>query len=444
MPTTENPFDAIIIGGGFAGLTTAILLARQGKRVGLFEQAQALGGRARTKEQNGFYFNLGPHALYRGGAGFAVLGELGITPRGKTPATAGAYAIKDGVKHTFPSGPTSLLTTSLLSLSGKLEAAKVLATLGKVDANQFLDVSVQQWIDTNYSHPTVKELLLALNRVTTYANAPERMSAGAAIRQLQYALTSNVLYLDGGWQVLVDELEQLAIQIGVTIETGAKAVRVSRNAQGGARAVQLADGRLLEAPIIVIAASPGLALKMVENGETTSLAKWAEQAVPIRAACLDIALKFLPHPKATFALSLSQPLYLSVHSAAAQLAPAGGALIHVAKYLPTAHTTTAQEDEQELEALLDLVQPGWRAALVERRFLPELIVAHAIPLTEWRGTMERPGPDVPEVAGLYVVGDWVGNEGQLADASFASAKQAAELIACLQQPTASGQWSVAC
>jgi hypothetical protein len=42
------------------------------------------------------------------------------------------------------------------------------------------------------------------------------------------------------------------------------------------------------------------------------------------------------------------------------------------------------------------------------------------------GTAGRPGPQV--TSDLFVVGDWVGAEGMLVDASLASAKRAAELI----------------
>ena len=35
----------------------------------------------------GFVLNEGPHALYRAGAGMAVLAELGIVPRGHVPPT---------------------------------------------------------------------------------------------------------------------------------------------------------------------------------------------------------------------------------------------------------------------------------------------------------------------------------------------------------------------
>ena len=80
------------------------------------------------------------------------------------------------------------------------------------------------------------------------------------------------------------------------------------------------------------------------------------------------------------------------------------------------------------QRLLDLMQPGWRAALVARRFLPHLTVSHALVTAAQGGTAGRPGPAVPDVPGLYVAGDWVGPEGMLADASLASARQAARLI----------------
>src|SRR4026209_2570927 len=132
MQSNNNP-DVVIAGGGIAGLATASLMARAGKTVRLFEQSRAIGGRAQTKEQDGFYLNIGPHALYRGGRGIEVLRELGIEPCGRVPSVSGAFAIKDGAKHTFPAGAVSLLTTSLFGLAAKLEAARMLASIGRID-----------------------------------------------------------------------------------------------------------------------------------------------------------------------------------------------------------------------------------------------------------------------------------------------------------------------
>ena len=50
----------VIVGGGIAGLATAALLARDGRRVTLLEQNDALGGRAGLWEADGFRFDTGP------------------------------------------------------------------------------------------------------------------------------------------------------------------------------------------------------------------------------------------------------------------------------------------------------------------------------------------------------------------------------------------------
>ncbi|HXG94904.1 MAG TPA: NAD(P)/FAD-dependent oxidoreductase [Blastocatellia bacterium] len=425
----SNEQEVIVIGGGVAGLAAATFIARQGRTVRVFEQSHALGGRARTKEQDGFYFNIGPHALYRGGRGIEILAELGVEPRGAVPLVSGAYAVRDGAKHTFPTGFVSLLSTSLFGLAAKFEMARLLASLPKIDASPLMNRTVSEWLDEQIKEQEVKDFLLALFRVATYTNAPDLMSAGAALQQLKLAYTKNVLYIDGGWQTIVDGLAQAASKAGVIVETGAKVERVERNEKGAVRAVRLADGRSIDASVVVIASSPQVAAALVDRSENTSLAQWASEAVPVRAACLDVALKRLPKPKATFALGVDRPLYLSVHSAAARLAPAGGALIHVAKYLPPDHKDAPDSVERELEGLLDLIQPAWRDEVVYRRFLPDMTVMSAVATAKRGGTKGRPGPMVEEVAGLFIAGDWVGPEGLLVDASLASAKRVAELIA---------------
>ncbi|HET9317418.1 MAG TPA: NAD(P)/FAD-dependent oxidoreductase, partial [Vicinamibacteria bacterium] len=80
------------------------------------------------------------------------------------------------------------------------------------------------------------------------------------------------------------------------------------------------------------------------------------------------------------------------------------------------------------EALVDRAQPGWRDEVVERRFVPDLVVTNALVLAREDGLAGRPGVVVPERPGFFVAGDWVGPEGQLADASLASARAAAAAV----------------
>jgi len=421
--------DAIIIGGGLAGLAASIFLARRGKSVRLFEQSHDLGGRARTKALDGFLMNLGPHALYRGGEGLATLRELGVEPRGAVPPVSGYFAINKGVKHTFPSGFTSLLSTGLFGLAEKIEVGRWLGSLARLDGGPVMTTSLREWVDGNFAHEGVREFLLALFRVTSYANDPERMSAGASLEQLKKAFAEGVLYLDGGWQTLIDGLREAATREGVRIENGSKVEAIERGVSGEVRSARLADGRVFYAPAIIVAASPGLAASLVENGRETSLGRWASELVPIKAACFDVALSSLPHPKATFALGIDEPFYLSVHSATAKLAPEGGAMIHLAKYRPTGDEEPPEVIERKLEGMLDKVQPGWRDAVVYRRFMPDMIVSHALPSASLGGTSGRPEAAVRDVPGLFIAGDWVGPDGMLADGSLASAKQAASLIA---------------
>jgi phytoene dehydrogenase-like protein len=284
---------------------------------------------------------------------------------------------------------------------------------------------VSDWLARQIRHADVRLLVGALVRVATYCNDPERLSAGAAVTQIQGALGKGVLYLDGGWQTLVQGLRAAAESAGVRMRSGVRAAAIER--AGDRWSVRLADGSALDAGSVVIAAGPDAAAEALSGAERTLVRGWADRAVPVKAACLDLALSRLPQPRATFALGIDQPLYYSVHSVVAALGPQGSAVLHVAKYLGTA-ASDPRRDERELEALLDLVQPGWRDCVVQRRFLPDMLVANDLPRASLGGTAGRPGPEVPEAAGLYVVGDWVGRDGMLADASLASARRAASSI----------------
>jgi phytoene desaturase len=52
--------QVIVIGAGFAGLSAAALMAKEGHRVTLLEKNDQPGGRARIWEQDGFRFDMGP------------------------------------------------------------------------------------------------------------------------------------------------------------------------------------------------------------------------------------------------------------------------------------------------------------------------------------------------------------------------------------------------
>jgi phytoene dehydrogenase-like protein len=411
----------VVVGGGLAGLAAAAVAARSGAAVTLFEKAGTPGGRAATQVRDGVALNQGPHALYRGGAAMAVLRSLDIEPRGGTPSASGGHAIQGGRLHALPGGPVSLLTTSLLPLGAKLEVARLLGGIARLDTAALDGVPVTAWLQRSLRYGETRELVAALFRLSTYVNDPERFSAGVALHQLQLALRHNVLYLDGGWQTLVDALRAAAERAGARVVGGARIVRLER--EGG---VVLADGTRHPARAVILAVEPAAALEILGDAAAPELAAFVGATVPVQAACLDVVLSSLPRPRSTFALGVDRPLYCSVHSAAARLAPAGTAVIQLAKYLPVGVATDVGPVERELEGVLDLVQPGWRDRLVQRRYLPHMTVVGAGADAARGGLRGRPDTAATGVDGVYLAGDWIGPEGWLADASLGSGRRAAE------------------
>jgi phytoene dehydrogenase-like protein len=413
----------VVVGGGLAGLVAATLLGRRGCDVRLFESAETLGGRAQTEHRDGYSFNLGPHALYAKGVARRVLGELDVEYSGHPPASQGLFASLGADLHVLPAAPASLLRTTLFSFREKLQVARLLAGLPKLDLAPWRGKPVSEWIASAASE-RVRFLLSGLVRVATYANAPDQLDAAAAIHQIQLALAANVLYLDRGWGELVRGLERRAREAGVKVTTRARVAGLEL-ARGAVSSITLDDGTRVEAHDVVIAGDPQTALRLAQPERAPALARAIAALVPVRAACLDLALQRLPRPDRNFALGLDRPLYLSVHSASgAALAPPGGALIQLARYLAPDETPDRESMRTALEGLADEVQPGWRAVLVHQRLMPAMTVSHGLP--SYREP--RPAARVGEIPGLWLAGDWVGEQGLLADAAAASAETVARAI----------------
>ncbi len=151
--------------------------------------------------------------------------------------------------------------------------------------------------------------------------------------------------------------------------------------------------------------------------DSASVAASASAARPVRATGLDLGLA-TAGPGADYALGMDAPTYLSVHSAAADLAPPGGALLHLTRYLAPDEEPAAKHIK-ELERLADRLRPGWRDRVAQRQRLVGIAVAHDYP--RWRNGGRRAPVVVEDMPGLFLAGDWVGDEGILSDAAAASA-----------------------
>lgn len=418
--TVATKEDVIVIGGGLAGLTAAATLAQSGLRPLLLEASADLGGRARVRQREGFTFNLGPHALYAEVAGRA-LASLGVRLPGRPPPTGGALALERGVARALPTSAVGLLTDRSLSLKAKLQVGRFFARVTRGDLASLCSRSVDEVLRELTPDEGARAYVAALLRVSTYGNANELVAADAALTQLRSSLRAGVTYLDGGWRTVTDQLRALLEHSGGSVLTGTRVTSLAR-ANEGFR-LTLKAGRELVAADVVVALPFAGAGELLRDVAPDVIEE--SQQVTARAACLTVGLSSLPCPDRPFALGLDQPLYLSVHSLSAQLAPSGGAVVHAAWY--TAPQGAPADVEARLEAMLDEVQPGWRERLVERWWLPDIAVA-PLPSASGGGLSGRPSACVPGARGLFLAGDYVGAEGILADASVASARSAAALL----------------
>lgn len=423
MTHTSHTTDLIVVGGGMAGLTAAAMVAQAGRSVVLLEQAGHLGGRAATHVRNRAHLNLGAHALYCRGHAFRLLRDLRVPFSGNFPSPGRALVFARDVPHRLPAGLGALLGSKLLTLREKWKLAGLLRTLQTIDARPFDRTPASEWIEQTAGRGGLSLLLRGLVRLTTYADDLERLSAGAAIDQLKLSFAGNVWYIDGGWQSLVDGLRARATENGALVRTGATAEAVEADEEG--IAVRLNGGEVIRGRAAVLAVGPQAACKLLDLPADAPHSRWAVDAVPLKAACLDVVLEKLSQPEQRFALGLDRPLYYSVHSAAAKLAPDGVAVVQLMKYLKGDDTTPARVLEAELETFLDRLQPGWPAFVRTRRFLPAMTVAHGFPTAAGGGLSGRPGVAVADRPNVFVAGDWVGDRGMLVDASAASAEECA-------------------
>lgn len=74
----KNKYNTIVVGGGIAGLTSAVYLARHGQKVLLIEKNKECGGLVNTFKRDGFYFEAGVRALESAGIIMPMIDDLGI------------------------------------------------------------------------------------------------------------------------------------------------------------------------------------------------------------------------------------------------------------------------------------------------------------------------------------------------------------------------------
>jgi phytoene dehydrogenase-like protein len=413
----EERWDVVVVGAGLAGLVAAATAADGGASVLVVDSRDA-GGRAATDQVGRFRFNRGAHALYRSGPGPRILARLGITVSAAPPPPSDAHGrLLDGV-GLLPWGDEALARTGLVDEADKPALAHVLATMDRWRPADLAERTAGQWFDDLGLPPTARRFLETQARLVTYVVDFDRVSADLVVTQLQQDPV--VDYLHGGWARLVDQLTRAGGRRGVTIAPGVKVGQVAP--VGHDVRVDANDRVIIARQVVLAAGAPAANARLLPEPPPA----WERLGPRLDAAALDLGLDRVPDRRVV--LGLDRPLYLSMHAPPADLAPPGGAVVHLLRYLGPDENVPAAVARAELHEHARVA--GIEAdSIEESRYLHRMVVTGALPLPELGGMAGRPRVTDTGVPGVLVAGDWVGPDGHLADAALASGEDAGRTAA---------------
>ena len=215
---SHSHFDVVVVGAGIGGLTSAAFGARAGGRCLLLESATSVGGRARTRDDSGYKFNLGAHALYLAGAAKRTLDTLQIDPRGAAPSLDGTLVIRNGTVHAAPTGFGGPEFSSAMSAADQAAFSTAMLAVMEGFAGQTGE-TIGAAICRLTPNPTAQAMLHTLIRLTSFTNAPDHADATAMLDQLRLS-TGGVSYLHEGWGGMCGLLAECARSAGARIDTG--------------------------------------------------------------------------------------------------------------------------------------------------------------------------------------------------------------------------------
>ena len=270
-----------IIGSGFSGLSAACFAAKEGHQVTVFEKNTGIGGRARTYQEAGFTFDMGPSWYWmpdifehffnqfgKSAADYYQLKKLDpgfqlIFPENETlevPADLDAlYRVFESIEP----GSRKSLTKFLKEAEFKynigmkelvykpafswMEYANKDVILGMMKSNIFSSVS--SYVKKYFKDPR----LIALLEFPVLFLGAMANKIPALYTMMNYsALVQGTWYPEGGMHKIVEGMHELAVSLGVEFRTETPVTRL-RVAGGRVYALETAAGTELTDGVIASA-----------------------------------------------------------------------------------------------------------------------------------------------------------------------------------------------
>ncbi len=281
-------YDTIVIGAGVSGLTAAILLAQNGRKVALLEKSHAIAPTIRGFFRKNIYFDTGFHYAGMFGPGesltvlcerLGILSHVKIRKNGKTTGDC-FYCTDPEFKFEFKTPLKNL--TQQLTESFPEEKESIIQFLQNI--KYFLDtindnlfrvvmnptsifqnahLSLMQYLQENFKSP-VLQTLLGLHAVL-YGSMPEETS-------LLYHSMVVGAYYDQSWQVvnggyaITQAFEKELQKYDIDIYTNCTVDHISIDGDKTVKAVSLEGGEVVECGNCVFTGHPRMLTNMLPKG----------------------------------------------------------------------------------------------------------------------------------------------------------------------------------
>jgi prolycopene isomerase len=272
-------FDAIIIGGGLGGLTTAALLAKQGQQVCVLEKNARLGGYAVNYTSHGHRFDVATQALGgcgEGGIVQSLLSELGLADLVSFLACepARAYHFPDSdsafIQHGFLQEQQQFLATLYPEFESEIQAcytlfAKIfseLQAIAETDVNPVFGFSRNFPVLAKYGRMTVQEffteleftpeLQLRIGARSGYCMLPLGQLSLVAFACTEMSYAGGAWMVQGGVGELVKVLDEFLTANKAEIQTRCR-VRHLLFDEGAVVGVETTTGEKIRSRSVVMA-----------------------------------------------------------------------------------------------------------------------------------------------------------------------------------------------
>ncbi len=268
-----------IVGGGIMGMTLALRLAQQGKKVMLFEAAPELGGLVSSWKMNDVEWDKFYHVILLSDFGTrGILKEIGLEDKIEWVETKTGFYM-NGKLYSM-SDTIEFLKFPTLNLIDKFRLGLTILVASRIKNWKRLEkIPVTDWLKKWSGSNTFNKIWLPLLRAKLGESYTKTSAVfiWATIQRLYGARRSGLKkemfgYVPGGYKIVIEAFKQKLLAEGVDIKTGFAASEIKAAPNSKAQ-ISFTNGNMEEFDKVVSTLPSGLSAKLCNGLTETEIQK---------------------------------------------------------------------------------------------------------------------------------------------------------------------------